>query len=368
MFLQLFKIRAQAWISQFGKGKNGRISSGRMLVFAALFIYVGVVFIGMFAGIFRSLLMPVREAGLDWLYFSIGGVMAFLLAFIGSVFSVWNQLFDSRDNDALLSMPIRPRDILASRLFMLLVMNLVLSLAIMIPVIVVWMGIGRSAGIVNFIICALAVPFLALTVSTVIGFLVGLAISRFKRKNIFRVVLTVVVLVVYFNFIINGQRIMENMLGNIETLAQTARTWLFPFYHFGLAISEGNWLSTLIFLICTAIPFAIVVAVVSKAYVGALTMKKGSKTKKYKGGKIKARSPREALFTKELRRFSTNPMILLNAGLGSIGCVVLIVIMAVKNDAITGMFSMYPVLGGNLGFMVQVLFRKTDRNSQRQAL
>ena len=58
----------------------------------------------------------------------MAGIMALALAVFGSVFMTQTQLYDAKDNELLLSMPIRPLHILMSRMAVLLVLTGVFSL------------------------------------------------------------------------------------------------------------------------------------------------------------------------------------------------------------------------------------------------
>lgn len=59
------------------------------------------------------------EMGLTWLYFAMAGTMALALSMLGSVFMTQAQLYDAKDNERLLSMPIPPKYILLTRIAML---------------------------------------------------------------------------------------------------------------------------------------------------------------------------------------------------------------------------------------------------------
>ena len=83
--------------------------------------------------LFGALCQPLCEAGLNWLYFAIMGIVGILLSFIGSVMMTKSQLYDAKDNELLLSMPISPGQILAGRLLSLLLLNYIYQSFVMIP-------------------------------------------------------------------------------------------------------------------------------------------------------------------------------------------------------------------------------------------
>lgn len=100
-----------------------RRSRGMTVLFMVLFAYVAVVFCGLFGLMFSQLAPAYHGAGLDWLYFATAGLMALALSVFGSVFATQSQIYDAKDNALLLSMPIRPRVILLSRILPLIVLT-----------------------------------------------------------------------------------------------------------------------------------------------------------------------------------------------------------------------------------------------------
>mgnify|MGYP000793130102 CR=1 FL=1 len=119
--VQFAALKASLLRSRRKQTKGG---TGRTIGFAVLFLYVIICFFIMFGSMFSSICMPLHELGLGWLYFAIAGLMAFMLTFIGNVFATQTQLFDAKDNELLLSMPIAPKFILGSRMLLLLALDL----------------------------------------------------------------------------------------------------------------------------------------------------------------------------------------------------------------------------------------------------
>lgn len=97
--------------------KNKMRSKGATIAYIALYALLMVGLLGgMFALMAVGLCGPLVEAGMDWLYYLLIGLIAVLLGTFGSVFSTYSSLYLSKDNDLLLSMPIPVRCVMASRL------------------------------------------------------------------------------------------------------------------------------------------------------------------------------------------------------------------------------------------------------------
>ncbi len=89
----------------FARSKK-KISGGKIFLFVLLGIYIIGCFGVLFGGMFASIADVFAQMGMSWLYFGLMGVLVFALCFVGSVFITQNQLYEAKDNDLLLSMPI----------------------------------------------------------------------------------------------------------------------------------------------------------------------------------------------------------------------------------------------------------------------
>jgi len=134
----LLKVRMQAWLAYLsGSGRNGafrnKSGKGKIVLFAFLYLYLIVVFVGMFFAMFSMLAPVFYDMGLGWFYFCLFLMVAFALMFVFSVFTAKSQLFEARDNELLLSMPIPPTAVLGSRMASLLLTNFGFELVVAAP-------------------------------------------------------------------------------------------------------------------------------------------------------------------------------------------------------------------------------------------
>ena len=136
----LLRTRMEALLSVLtGASRTKKAQSkGKLIGFAALMLLSLFSLGTLFARIFEVLAGPLAAFGLGWLYFGMAAVMSFGLMIVGNAIMAKYQLFEARDNDLLLSMPIKPIHILLSRLFLLLVLAWVMALPIAIPCVLFW--------------------------------------------------------------------------------------------------------------------------------------------------------------------------------------------------------------------------------------
>lgn len=349
MVFTLFKIRLKSVINGLLSGsKKKAVSGGRKVLFGILLIYVLVVFLGLSAAICALMCRAFYSIGYGWLYFAMVSIFAFLLCFIGSVLATGSQLYNSKDNQMLLAMPVKPGDILASRMLVLLLENYLYAGVILIPAGVVWCIFCPVTvmGAVLYIVSSLLLPFLSLTLSCLLGWVIAAVSSRMRRKGIISAVIYIAFFVVYLKFCANITNYINDLVANGEVIAAAVRKALFPMYHFGIAAAEGNLLSFLFFALCAVVPFAIVYFVLSRNFISIATANRGTAKVKYKERAAKASDSSLALLKKEIRHYMANPMYIMNASIGAVLMVVLAGYLLIKNGDLAAIAGAVPGMEG----------------------
>ncbi len=320
MLKALLKTRLQALFAQlftFGRAGKKR-SAGMKLLIALLAVYV-IGSLGFSVGaMFDMLYVPYRDAGLRVLYHAMCTLTAFMMSFVGSVFLAQSTLYDAKDNDMLLSLPIRPGTILLSRTAVLLLFVFMFQQLILLPSAVVWLihGPVSFSGILMYILTSLLLPLPALALSLLGGWLLAIITQRVKRKSLVTTLLSLLFLFAYFALFSQLPKYLSRLIASGEQIAQAFQKALFPAWHYGLAIAEGSLTSLLLFALTAILPLTLVLYVISRSYLRILTMKRGAPKAVYTAGPMKEGSLKAALLKKELRRFFSCPAYMLNSGLG----------------------------------------------------
>lgn len=342
MFWQLLKIRLRYFFSNMGKtGESNpkkRGAVGKALI-ALLFVYLVAIILIAMGMMFFSLCEPFAAMGLDWLYFALAGLIAFLLCFVGSVFMAKNQLYEATDNELLMSMPIKPSAILASRLAALIAINVLYQSIILIPAYVVHVYVlGFSLPVlVMFILGFILLPLLVATFSAIGGYLLELLSSVLPKKNVLETALYLLFLGAYFYFYTKMSDYMTYLAQNGESIADAVRRAVPPAYFFGMAISRASVLHMVYFALCAVVPMALMCYVLSRSYLKIMGTKRGAAKVKYKGDRLKKASVRSALLRREIMHFANNPMYIMNAALGTLFLIVAAVALVIKKDDIIGL-------------------------------
>jgi len=349
LFWSLVRIRI-ALLFQSGKKTNNAASTGasktlgkipRIILIAILAIYCIAVFFGMFGVLFYSVGASFGDMGLEWFYFTLAAMFAFALSFIGSVFATQTQLYDAKDNELLLSMPILPKFILASRMVALLTMNLMYEAIVMLPAIVVWGMLGKFTvgSAIGVIVLLVTVPFVSMSVSCMVGWLIALLTSKVKRKNLITTILSFIALVAYLAVYSLASDYMELLINNGEQIANAVKKGFYPAYALGLA-GNGNYVMMLICLVATAALFALIYWILDRTFIKISTAKSGTSRIKYKAKQMKKSGVTVAFVKKEFISFISNPMYIMNASLGVIFSVVASGFLVINGKALAENFTM----------------------------
>lgn len=347
------------------KKKN---SKGMAVLFAVLYIYVAVVVCGMMAMLFGQLAPAYHAINLDWLYFAMAGMMALAFSVFGSVFTTQSQLYDAKDNDLLLSMPVPPGAILLSRMIPLLLMNLLfgglvmLTAAVMYAVLVefsLWQFLAQVLGL-------LGVTFLAQGIACLLGWGLHLLMSRIN-KSIASLLYMVLFLGIYFSVYSQAGTLLNAMAAEGAAIGRAVKSWVWPLYALGLGCAGKGWYLLAFLGICAAV-FGAVYYLLSKTFLRSATTRTGGKRRKLDMAGTREGSYVTAILNKEWRHFLASPVYLTNLGLGILLTAALAIAGVIFRGKLLEMLEGYAALGldltgyfpliicGLLSFLVSMMF------------
>lgn len=328
-----------AWLYRSRKTGKNRTKMATIGFGIFYFILIFGVLGSMFFTMASSLCSPLVQVGLGWMYWSIMGLVTVALGVFGSVFNTYASLYQAKDNDLLLSMPVRIPQILAVRLMGVYVMGLMYELVVIVPALIVWFMNGGSLWAIQL---PLVVSFLVLALSCILGWVVALIASKVRNKNIITVILSLAFIGGYYYVYGNAYKMLMALLENPMVIGEKIKGILYPFYHMGLG-AAGNAVSVLIFAAITAALFAVVYAVLSRSFINIATSNRGAKKARYRAKAVRAVSADKALLRKELTRFVGSANYMLNCGLGIVimlaGAVALVIFKNSVSDILFGVFA-----------------------------
>ncbi len=321
MLKVLLKNRINSIIGTIlGKGRDKKIrkaSRGRKigtilgLAFAFAIALAYVIF-------FEIMLADMVLPELPWLYFGIFTLVSFALTFFLSIFETKSELFECKDNDLLLSMPIRSRDILASRLIIVLLYNYLSDLLFMVPAVIIY-GIYTAdvVGIIGGALVTLIIPFLTSSLSCGVGYIVAKLSKKFKSKTLMSVIFFLVFFGLYIFFIEYAMEGIGTFIEGLLMLGDPNAGMDTFIYKIGM-ISLLKPLNFLLFVISTILIFVISFVVISVSYSKLLSTSDKTRKYKYVRRDLVSSSAFMTLIKKEFKRLFSSSTYLINASIGVI--------------------------------------------------
>lgn len=358
MLRALLRVRFRALFHTLFQNnqRQKKVGAGKKVLMAILFVYLGAVLVLGAGYLFYQLVEPYHLAGLDWLYFAMAGLMALGLNVLGSVFITQNQLYNVRDNDLLLAMPIPPGKILISRLIPLLALDLLFSLIVLGPAGVVYgIVIGFTPmGLLSFLLSIFIVTLLAQGITCLLGWLLHQLLHRLNR-SVVSAVYMLVFLGVYFYVYSQAGNILSAMAVSGNQLASALQAWAWPLYAMGLGCI-GHGLYLLAFLACGCVVFALACWFLTATFLrSTLLASRNKKRQKVDYGSIQAAPVSAALQRKELRRFLQTPVYLTNMGLGLVLVVALAAAGVIFRGKVLAFLTLIPGLQAELPLVLAAM-------------
>ena len=342
MLKTLLRVRMAALLAAFTGQSRKRKSQtkGKAAGYAILMLYCFCAFVFLFYTSFSQLAAAFFPAGLGWLYFAMFAIMAFALMFIGSVFAAKSQLFEAKDNELLLSMPVPPGMILLSRMAALLAMNFVLELVVALPVFVSWLQYGETSGtgITAFVVIVLALPLFSLAVSCLFAWLVSLVTSHMRNTTAVTMVISVVFMLAYFLFCFRMNSYVTQLAANGAAIAGALGSAA-PLVWLGRAAADGSLADLGLTLLWTVLPFVLAYVLLNRSFIRIVTTRRGQVKVRYEKKAMRASSQDAALYRRELARLTSSSGYMLNAGLGLV-----FVLAVVKRRELLGALTATPEL------------------------
>ena len=307
----------------FQDKKTGKLRTKRKVITTIVLYALLMLFLaGAFAAMCQSF-VSLLYTDSPWLYYALTGITAILMGVLGSVFNTYAGMYHAKDNELLLSMPIPPSNILLVRIFGVALMALMYEAIVFIPAIIVRFiagGVTVTGGIFSVLLFFVITVFI-IVLTCLLGWIVALLAAKFKNKSFLTVIFALVFFAAYYYFFSQSYSIIEGLLLNSDAVGETVKTWMYPFYLMGMA-GEGDALSMLLFTLLVAALFAATWFILSKTFVRITTKKEATAKKVYKEKTAKASGADNALFRKEMKRFTSSANYMLNTALGSVFMVV----------------------------------------------
>lgn len=355
--LELFSLYG---VNKFIHTKNKK-DKNRYLLLSLVWVFL----IGIICFYVGGLVYGLSKIGISEIIPAYLVVLTSALIFVFNILKAGNTIFSIKGYDILAAMPVKAGVIAASRFLAMYIENLIISLVVMIPGVVVF-GVCENPNISFYfitIVCGLFIPAIPLVISTLLGTLVMAITSRMKNKSIMQSVFMVLFIVVIF-VVSYGMQGTESELKEdkiLETLGEAGKIIgnIYPqAIWFNNAVLNRNIIELLMFVGGSAALILLTVFVVSKNFDKIIrSLQHFAAKHNYKMKKLEKNSMLKALYIREIKRYFSSSVYVTNTIIGPImGLIISIAICVMGIDTIEKQIPFNVDISGFVPFALSAVF------------
>ena len=297
------------------------------------------------------------------------GITIFII--VEGIYKTSSLIFNCKDDQLLLSLPIKRSTIIFIRIFKFYVFELMFNSLLLLPLIVAYIKWVKNLNWTFFltnIIMLFTLPIIPIIISCIIGTLIAITSSKFKYKNLVQILVSIVFILGIFYLSFNTENIINYLIKHSTSINDLITKIYYPAGVYVNLISNFNIIDLLIYLIINTILFSITIFIISKIYFKINSQLKNITTNKVKltNLKIEAKSINMSLIKKELNTFFKTPVFIINAGFGLVLFIFAAIIIKYKFNSIiplltdkNGINISKEVIMNNLSIFILILISST---------
>ena len=328
-----------------------------VLPFLIAFCLMGVMY--SYSEMIMEQLAPVK---MEFVLLTLFVIITSILTLVEGIYKSSSLLFNCKDDNLLLSLPISKRTILFIRVFKFYVFELLYNSIFLLPSMIVY-AVYTKPSILYYLMSLIGLllfPIIPILISCFFGTFITTIASRFKGKNMIQTIITVVLLLGIMYASYNLDNLVINIAKNASSINDFITKIYYPAGAYIELITNFNFLTLLKFIMINLGFLILIIIFIGKVYFNINSNVKSIKIgKKNTNFKIKASSPTKAIIKKEFNRFVNSTVFITNAGFGLvlfiIGCIFIVLKFDSLNDLLKN--NEIPITFENIkNFMPVILF------------
>ena len=280
---------------------------------------------------------PLVKIHAEYILLSLFVMVSFFFTLIEGIYKASGLLFNSRDDDLLLS------TVLFVRVFKFYVFELLFNSIIMLPSIIVYIRYVKVEFnfYISSILVLLLLPIIPIVISCILGTFISKISSKFRFKNLAQIVTTIILLLIIFYFSFNTQGLINNFGEKATSINNIITKIYYPCNAYVKMVTNFRIGNLLLFIFINTLLFVITILGLSKIYFKINSNVKGIKigTNK-KDYVIKKNKPIISLIKKELKKFGSSPVFITNTGFGLVLFVIGIIYITINFDKVATSISL----------------------------
>lgn len=324
--VSLTKVLIKNSFQKYNENNKNKNIVGKVI----LYILLGAYLMGIFAFLSYGLISTLKQANQESMFIGIFLLGLALLTIIQSIISATNVFYFSKDIEYILPLPLKPKEILISKLNVILITEYIMEIIFAVTPITIY-GILTLQGPMFYIISLLVLivfPIIPILIATFIIMIIMSFSKRFKNKDRFRLIapLIGIILAVIMSFSLSGttnysEEDLLNSLKQANSMVEMVSDNL-PIIKPAInAIVNSSFVEFLKLLGITLILYIVFILIGNKIYFRGVIGNLSSGTKKGKEvklKKIKTNSIGKSYIIKEFKVLLKNPIFFIQCVLPSV--------------------------------------------------
>ena len=324
--VSLTKVLIKNSFQKYNENNKNKSIVGKVI----LYIILGAYLMGIFAFLSYGLITTLKQVNQETMFIGIFFLGLALLTIIQSIISATNIFYFSKDIEYILPLPLKPKEILISKLNVILITEYIMEIIFAITPITLY-GIITGQGVLFYIISLLVLLVFPITPILIATFIIMIIMSfskGAKNKDRFRLIapLIGIILAVIMSFSLSGtsnysEDDLLNALKQANSMVEMVSDNL-PIIKPAInAIVNSSFIEFLKLLIITAILYILFILLGNKIYFRGVVGNLSSGTKKGKKIKlkdIKVNTVRKSYVLKEFKTLLKNPIFFIQCVLPSV--------------------------------------------------
>ena len=299
------------------------------------FTFYLMIIMGVYAVRLMDMMVPLK---LEFAVLTIFGLLISLITLIEGIYKSGSLLFNCKDDDLLLSLPIKRNTILFIRIFKFYIFELLYNSLFLLPAIIVYAAWMHPSFTYYFssLIALLLLPIVPILLSCIIGFVIASLSSRFKGKNMFQTLFSTIFLLGILYVTYNIDKWISNIHENVSNINDAIMRLYYPVGAYISLVNDFDIKVLVIYIFSHILIIFIIVFVLGKVYFKINSGFKRVITNHNNKYIVRSSSKMVAFVRKELNKFFSTPVFVTNAGFGLVLFILTCIFFSVKyNDLVS---------------------------------
>lgn len=316
IFFEILKVQLLGIFSS--QTKIGKKKS--MGIFLLGLIFVSIIYC---SSLYSFMIYTGLPSGQKFFMLYIMFGVAFILLFVFSISMAQGQLFEFKDFELLMTLPISRMTILVAKILSFYIILFMYELFFIGPVIMIY-GVMEKMGLMYYLYAGVGSIFFVLTPITIASVL-ALIVRKISGTGKYRNLITNVVTFIFFIGIFIGSFSISsnpNMVVSAESLyliLDYLRTFATPAYYFAQACLNSNFIDLCLYIGASVVIFIAFILIFNKMFIKTNSnVTIGYKVKNFKLEEKKVQSQFITLYLKEIKKVLSNFMYIMNMTIGQI--------------------------------------------------